>query len=203
MSSTIGCVLPAGVGGSIKRVIIEDLDDLQRLVGGNIEPLTAQASEDLFITMLINEDGREKDLEMNWIASALFMREIVGDVVLVRSVDENGVLADDFMDLPTEFITWLEERHMPRVADSYNKTMMVSAIFKFAVMENLIPEEEVDDFLADTMVYLEGGEVTAEEQKRTTEFIDRVVSIVDEKVSNGLGDELANEIYEFLDKGGK
>jgi hypothetical protein len=153
--------------------------------------------------MLINEDGREKDLEMNWIASALFMREIVGDVVLVRSVDENGVLADDFMDLPTEFITWLEERHMPRVADSYNKTMMVSAIFKFAVMENLIPEEEVDDFLADTMVYLEGGEVTAEEQKKTTEFIDRVVSIVDEKVSNGLGDELANEIYEFLDKGGE
>lgn len=201
--SAIGCVLPAGVGGSIKRVIIEDLDDLQRLVGGYIEPLTAQASEDLFITMLVNEDGHSQDLEMNWIASALFMREIVGDVVLVRASDENGVLADDFMDLPTEFITWLEERHMPRVADAYNQTMMVSALFKFAVTENLIPEEEVDEFFQDTMVYLEGGDIDPVLQKRTTEFINKVIAVVEEKVTNGLGDQLAEEIYEFFKKGGE
>lgn len=201
--SAIGCVLPAGVGGSIKRVIIEDLDDLQKLVGGYIEPLTAQASEDLFITMLVNEDGHSQDLEMNWIASALFMREIVGDVVLVRSADENGVLADDFMDLPTEFITWLETKHMPRVADAYNQTLMVSALFKFAVMENLIPEDEVDEFFNDTMIYLEGGDIDPELQKKTTEFINKVIAVVEEKVTNGLGDKLAEEIYEFLEKGGQ
>lgn len=203
MSATIGCVLPAGVGGSIKRVIIDDLDDLQKLVGGYIEPLTAQISDDLFITMLVNEDGHEKELEMNWIASALFMREIVGDVVLVRSADENGVLADDFMDLPTEFITWLETKHMPRVADAYNQTVMVGALFKFAVMENLITEEEVDEFFNDTLVYLEGGEIAPELQKRTTDFINRIVAVVEEKVTNGAGDQLADEIYEFLEKGGK
>ena len=203
MSSAIGCVLPAGVGGSIKRVIIEDLDDLQKLVGGYIEPLTAQVADGLFITMLVNEDGRTQDLEMNWIASALFMREIVGDVVLVRASDENGVLADDFMDLPTEFITWLEEKHMPRVADAYNQTLMVSALFKFAVMENLIPEDEVDEFFNDTLVYLEGGDIDPELQNKTTEFINRVIAVVEEKVTNGLGDKLAEEIYEFLEKGGK
>ena len=203
MSATIGCVLPAGVGGSIKRVIIEDLDDLQRLVGGYIEPLTAQIADDLFITMLVNEDGRTQDLEMNWIASALFMREIVGDVVLVRASDENGVLADDFHDLPTEFIAWLEEKHMPRVADAYNQTLMVSALFKFAVVENLIPEDEVDEFFQDTMVYLEGGDIDPVLQKRTTEFINKVIAVVEEKVTNGMGDKLAEEIYEFLDKGGE
>ena len=203
MSATIGCVLPAGVGQSIKRVIIEDLDDLQKLVGGYIEPLTAQVADDLFITMLVNEDGHTQDLEMNWIASALFMREIVGDVVLVRSSDENGVLADDFMDLPTEFITWLETKHMPRVADAYNQTLMVSALFKFAVMENLIPEDEVDEFFNDTMIYLEGGDIDPELQKKTTEFINKVIAVVEEKVTNGLGDKLAEEIYEFLEKGGQ
>ena len=203
MSATIGCVLPAGVGQSIKRVIIEDLDDLQKLVGGYIEPLTAQVADDLFITMLVNEDGHTQDLEMNWIASALFMREIVGDVVLVRSADENGVLADDFMDLPTEFITWLETKHMPRVADAYNQTLMVSALFKFAVMENLIPEDEVDEFFNDTMIYLEGGDIDPELQNKTTEFINKVIAVVEEKVTNGLGDKLAEEIYEFLEKGGQ
>jgi hypothetical protein len=199
MSAVIGCVLPAGVGGAIRRVIIEDLEDLQKLVGGYIEPLTAQASEDFFITMLVNENGRAEDLEMNWVASALFKREIVGDVVLVRAQADNN---EEFMDLPTDFISWLEERHMPRVADAYNQTMMVSALFKFAVTENLIDEEEVEKFLASTMVFLEGGEITEEEQKLTTEFIDRVISVVDERVSNGMGDKLAEEIYDFLKEGG-
>jgi len=130
MSAVIGCVLPAGVGGQIKRVIIEDLNDLQKLVGGYIEPVTAQFAEDFFVTMLVNEEGIQQNLEMNWIASALFMREIVGDVVLVRAQDDNGVLADDFLDLPTEFIGWLEERHMPKVANAYNQTLMVSAMFR-------------------------------------------------------------------------
>jgi hypothetical protein len=203
MSAVIGCVLPAGVGGQIKRVIIEDLNDLQKLVGGYIEPVTAQFAEDFFVTMLVNEEGIQQDLEMNWIASALFMREIVGDVVLVRAQDDNGVLADDFLDLPTEFIGWLEERHMPKVANAYNQTLMVSAMFRLAVQENLIPEDEVEQFFIDTMVYLEGGEIAPELQKKTTEFIDKVIALVEEKVTANLGDKLADEIYEFLDKGGE
>lgn len=203
MSAVIGCVLPAGVGGQIKRVIIEDLNDLQKLVGGYIEPVTAQFAEDFFVTMLVNEEGIQQNLEMNWIASALFMREIVGDVVLVRAQDDNGVLADDFLDLPTEFIGWLEERHMPKVANAYNQTLMVSAMFRLAVQENLIPEDEVEQFFIDTMVYLEGGEIAPELQKKTTEFIDKVIALVEEKVTANLGDKLADEIYEFLDKGGE
>jgi len=203
MSAVIGCVLPAGVGGQIKRVIIEDLNDLQKLVGGYIEPVTAQFAEDFFVTMLVNEEGIQQDLEMNWIASALFMREIVGDVVLVRAQDDNGVLADDFLDLPTEFIGWLEERHMPKVANAYNQTLMVSAMFRLAVQENLIPEDEVEQFFIDTMAYLEGGDIEPELQKKTTEFIDKVIALVEEKVTANLGDKLADEIYEFLDKGGE
>jgi len=203
MSAVIGCVLPAGVGGQIKRVIIEDLNDLQKLVGGYIEPVTAQFAEDFFVTMLVNEEGIQQNLEMNWIASALFMREIVGDVVLVRAQDDNGVLADDFLDLPTEFIGWLEERHMPKVANAYNQTLMVSAMFRLAVQENLIPEDEVEQFFIDTMVYLEGGDIEPELQKKTTEFIDKVIALVEEKVTANLGDKLADEIYEFLDKGGE
>ena len=203
MSEVIGCVLPAGVGGEIKRVIISDLDDLQKLVGGYIEPVTAQFAEDFYVTMLVNEEGIQKDLEMNWIASALFMREIVGDVVLVRAQDENGVLADDFLDLPTEFIQWLNEKHMPRVASSYNQTLMVSAMFRLAVQENLISEDEVEQFFIDTMVYLEGGDISPDVHKRTTDFIDRIIALVEEKVTANLGDKLAEEIYEFLDKGGK
>jgi len=203
MSAVIGCVLPAGVGGQIKRVIIEDLNDLQKLVGGYIEPVTAQFAEDFFVTMLVNEEGIQQNLEMNWIASALFMREIVGDVVLVRAQDDNGVLADDFLDLPTEFIGWLEERHMPKVANAYNQTLMVSAMFRLAVQENLIGEDEVEQFFIDTMVYLEGGDIEPELQKKTTEFIDKVIALVEEKVTANLGDKLADEIYEFLDKGGE
>lgn len=203
MSEVIGCVLPSGVGKSIKRVIIEDLEHLQKLVGGHIEPLTVQVADDLIITMVLNEDGRQQDLEMNWIASALFMREILGDVVLVRATTDDGEFANGFTDLPSEFITWLEERHMPRVADAYNQTLMVSAMFRLAVQEKLITEEEVDEFFTQTMTYLEGGEISPELQEKTTQFIDKVIAVVEEKVTAGLGDKLADEIYEFLDKGGK
>lgn len=92
---------------------------------------------------------------------------------------------------------------MPRVADAYNQTLMVSALFKFAVVENLIPEDEVDEFFKDTMIYLEGGDIDPDLQQKTTEFINKVIAVVEEKVTNGLGDKLAEEIYEFLDKGGE
>jgi len=72
-----------------------------------------------------------------------------------------------------------------------------------AVQENLIPEDEVEQFFIDTMVYLEGGEIEPELQKKTTEFIDKVIALVEEKVTANLGDKLADEIYEFLDKGGE
>jgi hypothetical protein len=200
--SSVGCVLPSGAYKQIKRVIIEDLDDLQKLVGGNIEPLTVELEDGFFLTMFVNEDGHEKNLDMNWIASALFMREIVGDVVLIR-VTPTGEDSGEFADLPSQFITWLENKHMPKVADAYNQTLMVSAMFRLAVTENLISEEEVEEFFNETMQYLDGEEITPEVHKRTTDFINRVIAVVEEKVTNGLGDTLADEIYEFLDKGGK
>jgi Domain of unknown function (DUF3846) len=69
------------------------LKQLQTMVGGYIESVSL--GDDL--VMIVNEDGKAKNLPINNIASEMVQHGIVGDVVLCRLVKSHyvGFTADD------------------------------------------------------------------------------------------------------------
>ncbi|CAB4151387.1 Protein of unknown function DUF3846 [uncultured Caudovirales phage] len=197
--SITACVLEAGVGGKVKPVFVDGLDDYQKIVGGYIEAVTAEFGDGLYVTMFCNEEGLLKDLEMNWVASALFMREIRGNVVLVRASDDDGVLGgDDVFDLPSSFIKWLNDKHLPRVAETYNESIMLGLMIQFALQENLMTPDEFSDFMESLDKYSSGEEITDELNEEMTKFIHMIMLRVEESSLAEAGDKLADEIYEYF-----
>lgn len=54
------------------------LEELQSFVGGNIEIIACPHGQ----IMIVNEEGRLKELPVNRVASKVAQREVVGDVLL-------------------------------------------------------------------------------------------------------------------------
>jgi hypothetical protein len=69
--------------GNSKDVTAKTLDEMQKLVGGFVEPVRLPDGR----MMLVDEDGISKNSEVNMVASHLAGGRILGDVI-VYSVDE-------------------------------------------------------------------------------------------------------------------
>ena len=89
MSTVHGLLVHSGVGAKVERIQVGELADIQDRVGGTIDAVRKQVSRDICAVGYVHDEGLILDLEMNWIASALFMREIRGPVVIVNGFN-NG-----------------------------------------------------------------------------------------------------------------
>lgn len=76
--------------------ISNTLENLQRTVGGFIEvvPLTVNS------VMILNEEGKIKNLERNFRFGTTFQDTIRGEVIIC------GVDGEQFTDIPFDFKTW-------------------------------------------------------------------------------------------------
>jgi hypothetical protein len=75
------------VDGSVKRVEINGLADLQKHVGGYIEGVQVSGTSQFGY---VNEEGLLLGLEQNPLASKLTNTYIVGNMVVLGPVDKNG-----------------------------------------------------------------------------------------------------------------
>jgi predicted transcriptional regulator len=80
---------------------------------------------------------------------------------------------------------------------------MLSVMVGFAVDNKLIDREEIQKFFDDTNSYSSGHEITEEEMKTLSDFINNVMTKCEELISSNIGDTMAEEIYEYLKGEGK
>lgn len=198
MSAVTGLLLGAGVGATVEPVIIDKLETIQGYVGGVIDAVTQQVSKDICAVGYVHDEGLILDLEMNWIASALFMREIRGPVVLVNGFNEACEYDGDNHDLPDAFVEYMQTWFLQKVAETYNESTMVVAMLEMAVTEGITTDEEVDKLMTMLESVSEGGDI--EEMKTVAEKLKNVIVEFDEKMADKTTDKLVDEIYEFLDK---
>ena len=197
MSAVTGLLLGAGVGATVEPVIIDKLETIQDYVGGVIDAVRQQVSKDICAVGYVHDEGLLLDLEMNWIASALFMQEIRGPVVLVNGFNKAYEYDGDNHDLPDAFIEYMQTFFLQKVAETYNESTIVVAMLQMAVDEGVATDEEVDAIMSMLESVSEGD---IETMKVVAKQLKDVLVSFDERMAEKTTTKLVDEIYEFLDK---
>jgi len=197
MGAVTGLLLGAGVGATVEPVIIDKLETIQGYVGGVIDAVTQQVSKDICAVGYVHDEGLLLDLEMNWIASALFMREIRGPVVLVNGFNKAYEYDGDNHDLPDAFIEYMQTFFLQKVAETYNESTIVVAMLEMAVNEGVATDEEVDALMS-MLESVSKGDI--ETMKVVAKQLKDVLVSFDERMAEKTTTKLVDEIYEFLDK---
>lgn len=197
MSAVTGLLLNAGVGATVEPVIIDKLETIQEYVGGIIDAVTQQVSKDICAVGYVHDEGLLLDLEMNWIASALFMREIRGPVVLVNGFNEANEYDGDNHDLPDVFIKYMQTTFLDKVAETYNESKILSAILSLAEDAGVIDEAGVEELMSFLKDASEGDK---DAMRDVRDRFNQIFNEFEEKMAGNTTDKLIDEIYEFLDK---
>lgn len=197
MSAVTGLLLGAGVGATVEPVIIDKLETIQGYVGGVIDAVRQQVSKDICAVGYVHDEGLLLDLEMNWIASALFMREIRGPVVLVNGFNEANEYDGDNHDLPDAFVEYMQTWFLQKVAETYNESTIVVAMLEMAVEEGVATDEEVDELMIMLETVSKGD---TEQMKVIAQQLKDILVSFDERMADKTTTKLVDEIYEFLDK---
>ena len=181
---TAGMFLPVGTGVEPEPVIVGGLESLQGMVGGTIDAITTTLGSDdndCVIVGYINDDGIALDLDFNYIASALFGRQILGDCVIVWGLNENGVYDGHNHDLPTAIANFVMNELMHVVAKGYGTATLLSSFCEIAVEVGIAVEEEVAYHSEQLMLSAQMGRYGEEHDAH----IDYFINMVREVLSHG------------------
>lgn len=198
MNTVSAVLLKSGTGVQPEPVVINGLESIQSLVGGNIEAVRIFAQkrdtdEPFELVGYCDDEGLVKDSEMNWLASALFRQEIRGNVVVVTDAGdgEDG-------DVPDTFVKWLMSGFLQRVAESYNEATFIAGVMEFAVQHNLVPEEEIMEVMNSMGEDIENEGRTPETIEKMNTLLEKILKAVQDYNAEEDGAQLVSEIEEFL-----
>lgn len=198
MSTVSAVLLKSGTNVEPEPVVINGLESIQSLVGGNIEAVRVFAQkrdtdEPFELVGYCDDEGRVKDSEMNWLASALFRQEIRGNVVVVTDAGDG-----EDADVPDTFVKWLMSGFLQRVAESYNEASFIAEVMQFAVQNNLIPEDEIMEVMNSMGQDIENEGQTPETMQKMNELLEKILKAVQLHNADEDGVQLVNEIEDWL-----
>lgn len=199
MSTVHGLLINSGIGATVERIQVGELENIQHYVGGTIDAVRKQVSKDIVAVGYVHDEGLILDMEMNWIASALFMQEIRGPVVVVNGLSNEYEYDGDNHDLPDEFITYMQTKFIDKVAETYNESKLVQGMLEYAFNKDMMTEDEVAKLLEHLELGVQGNQESMDYVNR--EF-NRIYELVEKEMTVGATDQLVDEIYDYLKKQG-
>ncbi|CAB4139873.1 hypothetical protein UFOVP355_28 [uncultured Caudovirales phage] len=199
MSAVHGLLIHSGVGAKVERIQVGELEDIQSRVGGMIDAVRKQVSKDIVAVGYVHDEGLILDMEMNWIASALFMQEIRGPVVVVNGLSKDYEYDGDNHDLPDAFITYMQTKFIDKVAETYNESKLVQGMLEYAFNKDMITEDETKKLLEHLELGVEGNE---ESMDYVNNEFARIYELIEQEMTVGATDQLVDEIYDYLKKQG-
>lgn len=199
MSTVHGLLIHSGVGAKVERIQVGELADIQDRVGGTIDAVRKQVSKDICAVGYVHDEGLLLDLEMNWIASALFMQEIRGTVVVVNGFNADNEYDGDNHDLPDVYIQYMQTKFVDKVAETYNESKMVSVMLDYALNNDIMSESEIDELLRNLELSVSGS---TEAMASVNREFNRIFEAIENSLAEGATDQLVDEIYDFLGKQG-
>ena len=194
-----GALLPCGVGNTIEPAIVDGLESLQQYVGGMIDAVRTELQDGTVIVGYVNDEGLMLNMETNWFASALFDRQIVGDVVLVSGTSPEGEYDGENYDLPENFFRFLSTKFTEHVAQTYNECVAMTLGLNLAHRLGIISDDELDD-LNNKVGAAADGEDDTELKAHLVSISERVTEFVAKHVSDSAADEMIAELEELLKK---
>jgi hypothetical protein len=138
-----GLFLPSGTCVAPEPILVDGYKDIQKLVGGNFDCVSTNVGrDDVSFEGYVHDEGLLIGLEYNYLASALFGRDLVGDCVLLWGLSPNGVRDGDNYDMPTEMVESIQVELLEGVAVAYNTSVVVSAIMELAIHAGMTTKSE-------------------------------------------------------------
>ena len=150
----------------------------------------------------VHDEGLLLDMEPNYLASALFMREIRGNVVVVNGYNGDGEYDGESYDLPTEFVLFLATSFTEKVANAYNQATVTAMALSYCEDNNLASMEELQQLLDDINTYVDDPNRTREQSDALEAKVNELIERANEKLLGEATTTLFDEIDEFLQNGG-
>jgi hypothetical protein len=172
------------------------LAEIQAKVGGYIDSVKTQAINEADDTQMVlvgyvHDEGRILDMPMNPLASIVFNRELVGDVVLVNGTNpENGDYDGENYDLPLDFINYIMHMH-PEVVRMLQFSKGLSSSVALAYRAGVVTKEELEYVMDYADKAQQNGEFMAAVDsvpERFQEILRRSVNYLND-LTKGIGDE--------------
>jgi hypothetical protein len=172
------------------------LAEIQAKVGGYIDSVKTQAINEADDTQMVlvgyvHDEGRILDMPLNPLASIVFNRELVGDVVLVNGTNpENGDYDGENYDLPLDFINYIMHMH-PEVVRMLQFSKGLSSSVALAYRAGVVTKEELEYVMDYADKAQQNGEFMAAVDsvpERFQEILRRSVNYLND-LTKGIGDE--------------
>lgn len=130
MSNIVEAILlPTGSNVAPEPVLIDDYKSIQRIVGGTFDCVrTDMGRDDVALVGYVHDEGLLLNMDYNYLATALFKREIRGDVVVVWGLSPNGHYDGDNHDMPKHINDFLRTDLLIHTATAYNMATTMSLV---------------------------------------------------------------------------
>lgn len=143
---TAGMFIPSGVRVNPEPCFIDGVDDIQTHVGGMFDVVTTTMGMDnneCVLVGYVNDTGLVDKLPLNYLATALFSREIHGEVVVVWGLDAEGNYDGDNHDLPENIQEFMMTELVRFTAENYNEAVFIKQVCAIAVLKGHKTREEI------------------------------------------------------------
>lgn len=146
-------MLPQGAHTQPEPMLFEagDYKAIQQVVGGMFDAVRVNVSygpnQDCVLVGYINDLGMyDPNCEMNFIASALFQRELRGNVLVVSGTNpEDGSYDGDSYDVPEWAWEGIRTDVLEETAEAYNDALLINFALKFGPKMGLLTEEKSEE----------------------------------------------------------
>jgi hypothetical protein len=198
----VGMYLPAGAGVEPEPCFVDNHEDISRELGGGMFDVVVESMgrpEDTQFVGFVRDEFMFDGSEYNYLATALFKRDIRGGCVVLWGVDDTGMIDGEIYDLPGHAYDFIREDLLQFVASSYDQSVMGALMIDTAVTEGALSEEWADALYAD-MDNLQDPEAV----RRVAEKMKHVVSLFaeDEELRASLALVVIAEQLRNLDEEG-
>lgn len=149
MSIKIGMFLPCGSGVSPEPIFIEDYNSIQEAIGGHFDVVRHDVHDNGehkgVIVGYVHDEGLLLGQQMNFLATNLFKRNLVGDCVVLWGTSPNGAYDGDDYDMPDFMVEYIQSELIESTSEAYNQSMMMGMAVKYAVKHGYISLDDAKD----------------------------------------------------------
>lgn len=178
---TAGIFLPRGIQVEPEPIFIEDYKSIQQAVGGHFDVVvTDLGKEGVSIVGYVHDEGLIMDLELNYLATNLFKRELRGDCVIVWGLSPNGEYDGDNYDIPEWITEFLFKDLVESSAGAFNMSSLLADVCKYAVSNKLATLEEVSTIANAMHEGATTGKIDWDAEDRLIVVLQKVADFADE-----------------------
>jgi len=192
-----GAFMPSGIGVEIEPVMVGEYTDIQTMVGGAFDCVTAKVGGNIIVGY-VHDEGLLIGLEQNWFASALFGRNLVGPCVVVAGESPSGEYDGENYDLPESFFQFLTTKFTEHVAETYNEATTATIVLSLAESFGLATKEELELLVSTMAEEINTNSHNGVAMQMLTDLTNKVNEKLVAMASEAQGASLVNEIEDFL-----